>query len=567
MRARGALLLYASMLQIGLVQFNPTVGDVHGNVARIADAVNAMTDDLDIIVTPELSICGYPPRDLLLSQEFIRSCEGAVFQLASICSNKTFTVGHPRIDPKTGHVRNSVTVVREGQIIACADKQLLPHYDIFDETRYFECGDKVTTFRLGVEKIGIAICEDFWEGNDVHITQQYDSSPLDELIAAKCDYILAPSASPFVRGKHKKRVHYAKEMARKHGVTIALCNQVGANDDLIFDGGSFVASPIGVLDSLPQFESGECAVKERQSVPLAPTFLSLEEELWSALVLGTRDYFSKSGHTKAVLGISGGIDSALVATVVTAALGPTHVRGVLMPSRYSSLSSIEDAEKLASNLGIFVETLPIEHLHSAFEETMAENNMQPSGLAEENVQARIRGLLLMAIANQTGALLMATGNKSEFAVGYSTLYGDMNGAVSVIGDLYKTDVWLISNWINANFEKLDFAKCPIPSSSITKPPSAELKPNQCDQDSLPEYDELDAILKLHLDDELSVSGIIETNQFDCELVDKVIRMVDLAQFKREQAPVILKTTPRSFGRGRRMPVVMKRSWKAAEGTI
>jgi NAD+ synthetase len=360
-------------------------------------------------------------------------------------------------------------------------------------------------------------------------------------------------------------MQYALELARDRGVTVVMCNQVGGNDDLVFDGGSFVVSPDGVLGECPVFATDSRSVN-LQGNPFEPTMPCEDEERFNALVLGTKDYFRKTGHTNALLGISGGIDSALVASIAVTALGKEQVTGVLLPSRFSSLGSVVDAEQLADTLGIATTTLPIEHMHAAFERTIEESCLEATGIAGENAQARIRGLLLMALANEQGSLVLATGNKSELAVGYSTLYGDMDGAVSVIGDVYKTDVWALSNWMNANYALCGFASPPIPEASITKPPSAELRPDQCDQDSLPEYNELDSILRLHIDLDMGVDEIEDELSLEHTFVTKIIRMVDIAQFKRDQAAVILKTSPRTFGRGRRMPIVMLRSWITSRET-
>jgi NAD+ synthetase len=360
-------------------------------------------------------------------------------------------------------------------------------------------------------------------------------------------------------------MQYALELARDRGVTVVMCNQVGGNDDLVFDGGSFVVSPDGMLGECPVFATDSRSVN-LQGNPFEPTMPCEDEERFNALVLGTKDYFRKTGHTNALLGISGGIDSALVASIAVTALGKEQVTGVLLPSRFSSLGSVVDAEQLADTLGIATTTLPIEHMHAAFERTIEENCLEATGIAGENAQARIRGLFLMALANEQGSLVLATGNKSELAVGYSTLYGDMDGAVSVIGDVYKTDVWALSNWMNANYALCGFASPPIPEASITKPPSAELRPDQYDQDTLPEYEELDSILRLHIDSDMGIDEIEDELSLEHTFVTKIIRMVDITQFKRDQAAVILKTSPRSFGRGRRMPIVMLRSWTTSRET-
>jgi NAD+ synthetase len=547
-----------------MLQLNPTVGDILSNANRIIESVQGI--DADIIVTPEMSICGYPPRDLLSCTGFVQACEEAVEQIGQACKESTVIVGHPRLDAGSGRIRNSVTVLHRGEAIATCDKQLLPSYDVFDEKRYFEAGEEICTVEIEGETIGIAICEDFWRGLDANAAPTYTCNPVRALLDAGCTIIISPSASPFVVGKHETHLEYALDLASEHTLTIAMCNQVGGNDDLVFDGGSFVVSPNGVLGTLPLFAKGSSVINTEDKPIEFAIHTCEDEERFNALVLGTKDYFQKTGHDKALLGLSGGIDSALVATLAVAALGKDAVTGILMPSRHSSLGSVEDAEQLAINLGIETVTLPIEHMHVAFERTISDSCLEAKGLAEENAQARIRGLLLMSLANQNGALLLATGNKSELAVGYSTLYGDMSGAVSVIGDIYKTDVWSLATWINNTFQDCGFAKAPIPDSSISKPPSAELRPDQLDQDSLPQYDELDAVLRLHIDLDLGVDEVEDELGVSRDFIGKIIRMVDMSQFKRDQAAVILKTSPRTFGRGRRMPIVMQRSWATSRET-
>ena len=545
-------------MRIGMLQLNPVVGDITGNTDRLIDAFSSL--DSDMIVTPELSICGYPPRDLLHVSGFVHACEQAVHRIAQACHNGVVIVGHPRIDATTGRVRNSISALHHGEVIATGDKQLLPSYDVFDEKRYFEAGDTCCMIEVEGIKIGIAVCEDFWRGFDAEAAPTYDINPVAELIDGGCTIIVSPSASPFVTQKRERHLQYTMELAAEHNVTVVMCNQVGGNDDLVFDGGSFIATPNGLVGELPLFETGAAAFDLSSPAVSAAPLPTEDEERFNALRLGVRDYFNKTNHTQAVVGLSGGIDSALTATIAVAALGADAVTGVLMPSRYSSLGSIEDAEQLAANLGIATTTLPIEHMHTAFERIIEEARLTADGLASENAQARLRGLLLMALANQQGALLLATGNKSELAVGYSTLYGDMAGAVSVIGDIYKTDVWSMSTWINENATACGFATPPIPDASITKAPSAELRPDQLDQDSLPPYDVLDSILRLHVDIDLGTDEI--EDKLDCEeaLIAEVVNKVDQSQFKRDQAAVILKTSPRSFGRGRRMPIVMHRNW-------
>jgi NAD+ synthetase len=552
-------------MRIGLLQFNPVVGDISGNTKKLIETINEV--DAELLVTPEMAICGYPPRDLLVNKEFLQACEEAVSAICLECRNSpnTIVLAHPRVDVVTGRVRNSASVIQHGDIIATCDKQLLPSYDVFDEKRYFESGNLPCSFTLGEHTIGIAICEDFWRGFDANVSAMYDENPLEPLIESGCDILLSPSASPFVTGKRESHLQYAMDISAEYGVTVAVCNQVGGNDDLVFDGGSFVVSPSGMLGELPVFVSGTLGV-DITSEPISVVSTCAEEERWKALVLGTRDYFTKTGHDNALLGISGGIDSALVATIATAALGKDAVTGVMMPSRFSSLGSIDDAETLARSLCIQTVTLPIEQMHAAFEQTFEASCLQTSGVASENAQARIRGVLLMAMANEQGALVLAAGNKSELAVGYTTLYGDMDGAISVIGDIFKSDAWALANWVNANYVKCGFDSPPIPEASITKAPSAELRPNQLDQDSLPEYNELDAVLRLHVDCDLGIEEIEDQLHLPKEFIERIVRMVDIAQFKRDQAAVIFKTSARTFGRGRRMPIVMKRAWSSTRET-
>ncbi|MDP7008963.1 MAG: NAD+ synthase [Phycisphaerales bacterium] len=544
-------------MHVGLLQLNPTVGDVRGNTAQLIDA--AMRTDADLLVTPELVISGYPPRDILFCSGFVEACESAVEEIATAIS-KTVLIGHPRRDQTSNRLRNSVSVIENNEIVAVVDKHLLPGYDVFDEDRYFEAGKEQSIVTLSFGKIGIAICEDFWRGFDVDAAPEYSENPTATFGKEGCKLIVSPSASPFVAKKRKLHLEHAHAVARENDCCVLMVNQVGGNDDLIFDGGSFVMGSEGLIEEAPLFETATITVDIENSTTHSMPTKDVHEARFQALELGVHDYCKKTGHSTVLLGLSGGIDSALVATIAAKALGSSNVTGVLMPSRYSSLGSIEDAEALAENLCIKTLTLPIEHMHRAFERTHEDSSLQIEGLAAENAQARIRGVLLMSLANEQNALLLATGNKSELAVGYSTLYGDMCGAVSVIGDLYKTEVWEMARWVN---QSSCFDHPPIPENSITKPPSAELRPDQLDEDSLPPYEELDAILKPHIDGDLGLEDIDKTTPFTTELIRQVLALVDRSQFKRDQASVILKVAPRTFGRGRPMPIVMKRSWERA----
>ena len=547
-------------MRIALVQCNPVVGDIAGNTASLRAAIAAA--DADLVITPELAICGYPPRDLLLQSGFVEACEGAVESLATAAPDTCVLVGYPRRDAATGRLRNSVAILRGGVLEASCDKRLLPGYDVFDEDRYFEPADLSCLVDVAGTRVGIAICEDFWRAGDAGGGDRYGEDPLGELAAAGATLVAVPSASPFVVAKRDRHISLAIEAAAEYGVTIAMCNQVGANDDLVFDGGSFVASGDGLLGQLPCFEEAIASI-DTDATPTQPADSNADAERFSALQLGLRDYCHKSGHGRVLLGLSGGIDSALVATIATAALGPEAVTGVLMPSRHSSRGSIEDAELLVANLGLTdAITLPIERLHAAFEETMAEGLQEVSAITDENAQARARGMLLMGMANERSALTLVTGNKSELAMGYCTLYGDMNGAVAVIADVLKTDCWSMARWINAHHAEAGFDVPPIPEASITKPPSAELRPNQCDQDTLPPYETLDAIIKAHVEEDLGPLEAAEATGLDIDLVEEIVTSVDRAQFKRDQSAVILKVSARTFGRGRPMPIIMRRSGAA-----
>ncbi len=544
-------------MHLALLQVNPRVGDIEGNARKVIDAAQAV--DADLIIAPELVVCGYPPRDLLYQAGFVEACEAAVSQIAEACRDRAIIVGHPRRDAATGRLRNAASLLRGGMIEAVCDKQLLPGYDVFDEDRYFEPGESICVVDIDGHRVGIAICEDLWQGGDAGASSRYDHDPITAIMSAGCNIIVVPSATPFVTGKRCRHLEQLMDTAASHNVTVAMVNQLGANDDLIFDGGAMVAGPQGLLLDAVPFDGASVTVDT--SGPSVQACKANDMDMrYRALVLGLGDYCSKTGHDRVLLGISGGIDSALVAVIAASALGPDAVAGVLMPSRYSSRGSVEDAEALAANLGLtHTPTLPIEHLHAAFERTMTDAMQHVSSLTEENAQARARGLLLMAMANEADALLLATGNKSELAMGYCTLYGDMCGAVSVIGDMLKTDVWEMAHWINEHHADLGFSVPPIPEATISKPPSAELRLNQCDQDTLPPYETLDAIVRAYIEEERGVEDTADHTGLDLAFVRSIIASIDRAQFKRDQAAVIPKISPRTFGRGRPMPIVMRRS--------
>lgn len=564
-------------MRIALAQLNPTVGDVVGNAALIMQAIDqARRDRADMLMTSELVLIGYPPRDLLQREGVVEACETALQKVAEYAGDLCVLVGHPR--RSGGGVRpwrNSVSVCKGGRVIAVADKQLLPGYDVFDEDRYFDPGEKSLVIDITGARCGVVICEDLWRANDVTAKRRYPVEPMRELARQKCQVILSLNASPFVLGKWQRHLHQLRDIATQFDVPIIAVNQVGANDDQVFDGRSVVLDQTGtVREVLAGFDSEvrtvEIAVKT-QGLPFlgpATTLASINQwvnpnaELFHALALGIRDYCRKTGNTQALLGLSGGIDSALVAVLAAAALGPKNVHGVMMPSKFSSAGSIDDSIDLARRLGLgSCLEASIKMLHEVMQEAVgAAMNQDVRGVADENIQARVRGVILMAMSNAIpGALVLATSNKSEMATGYSTLYGDMCGAIAPLGDMTKTRIYELAKWINANHAACGFAKPSIPENSITKPPSAELRPNQTDQDTLPPYEVLDQIIERYIELEQSASTITAESGIDATLVNKTVRMIDRAQYKRDQAPVVLKVTGRAFGPGRTMPMVMKES--------
>ena len=546
-------------MKLVLAQLNPTIGDIRGNSALVIQAIDkAQSDGADLLITPELVIIGYPPRDLLFRNGVVEACEDAVKQIADHTGDMHVIVGHPRLCSNGEKpFYNSASVCTNGKVIAVYDKRLFPGYDVFDEDRYFQAGKKPCVVEIAGKRIGLLICEDLWRAQDALAERSYELEPVKETIDAGCDLILSLNATPFVLGKCQKRVEIMRNAARAIGKPIIAVHQVGANDDLIFDGRSVVVGADGeIADMLPAWES--CV----RRVEITGKSISFNQEpmqeFFSALVLGVHDYCHKTGNKRVVLGLSGGIDSAVTASIAAAALGPKNVTGVLMPSRYSSTGSIDDARLLEANLGLAkCPQLPIESVHHAIETVLQEHlHEQAAGVTDENVQSRVRGILLMGFSNASSGLVLATGNKSEMATGYTTLYGDMCGALFVIGDVVKTRVFELARWMNANYQECGFDKPPIPDGSITKPPSAELRPNQIDQDTLPEYEILDEIVQRYIEEEQSADQIAASTHLDTALVMKTTRMIDLAQYKRDQAAIVLKVTPRAFGRGRPMPVVM-----------
>lgn len=573
-------------MKLALAQINPTIGDMKGNAALVLDAADRCAH-VDLLVCPELCLTGYPPKDLLMHEGFLAEANAAAESLArSLPHGLTVVLGLPLLSASGQGVTNSLVAIRGGSIVARYDKRLLPTYDVFDEDRYFVPGSlaRVIDVRAGARtiRVGLSICEDLWRGEDAGFASRYLDAPdpVAELIHAGARLIINPSASPFVLGKSARHRDILRRHATTHRVHVASVNQVGGNDDLVFDGHSCVIDPAGDLIAAAKgFESdllvveldtesqGSSPRKSTPAPPIADPAAAPPEQLaFHALRLGIADYCRKTGFSSVLLGLSGGIDSALTASLAAAALGPGNVLGVALPGPFSSDHSVEDARDLASRLGIRFEIVQI---NSAFEamrppldhvfRSLARPALGASlpDLAEENLQSRLRGVVLMALSNRTGSLVLTTGNKSELAVGYCTLYGDMNGGLAVLSDVSKQLVYRLARFINDRHAQLGFAAPPIPHRSITKPPSAELRPNQTDQDSLPPYDVLDEIIDRYVEHRQHPARITRETAFDAEIVDRVTRMIDLTEYKRAQAATGLKITSVAFGPGRRVPIAQR----------
>jgi len=555
-------------VKIALAQINPTVGDFTGNIRKILEfAARASEQGAELVVFPELAVCGYPPADFLEKNAFVERAVQAVHEIAAWTGEQgrpALLVGSvmPAASKVGKRVSNVAVLLSQGKTAFVQQKMLLPFYDVFDEQRYFEPASSQCLTALGDQPLAITICEDAWNDKDFWPRQLYPIDPVNALMQqwqADADHfdryprvILNISASPFCQGKPAIRQRMLAAIAQRHRAFVVLVNQVGGNDGLVFDGSSLVLDPSGkVAARAGCFVEDLILVDIPHTEEIAPAACDETGEIWQALVLGTRDYVRKCGFSKVLVAVSGGIDSALVAAIAVEALGAENVIGVGMPSEYSSLGSIEDARSLAQNLGIRFELLPI---HDVF--AQCQKVLEPLfagtafGLAEENLQSRIRGSLLMAISNKFGALVLTTGNKSEMSVGYCTLYGDMVGALAVIGDVYKTRVYDLSRYANRTREV-------IPQNTITKPPSAELRPGQQDTDSLPPYEVLDPILMAYVEHFLSAEQIAKEQRVDPALVRSVLKLVEQSEYKRQQAAPVLKVTPKSFGTGRRFPIAVK----------
>ncbi len=559
-------------MKIAIAQLNPTIGDLSTNAQKILEAAQkAANQGARLLLTPELSLCGYPPRDLLLNPSFVNAMGMTLQQLATdLPPNLSVLVGtvspNLKADSTGGKsLFNSIALLTEGKVKQVFHKRLLPTYDVFDENRYFEPGLQANYFTLDNLDIGVTICEDLWNDEDFLGKRNYAVNPIADLAILRVDLIVNLSASPYSVGKQQYRESMLNHSAVRFSQPMIYTNQVGGNDDLIFDGRSFGLNRQGEIVCRARGFTTDLVIVEfdqargdLQLSSVAPVYQSEEEEIWHALVLGVRDYAQKCHFSKVLLGLSGGIDSALVAAIAAAAVGKENVIAVLMPSPYSSEHSVTDALALGENLGIQTTILKIGELMSGFDHTLADLFAGTEfGIAEENIQSRIRGNLLMAIANKFGYLLLSTGNKSEMAVGYCTLYGDMNGGLAVIADVPKTRVYSLCHWLNSNGDI-------IPHNILIKPPSAELKPGQVDQDSLPSYEILDDILQRFIHNHQSAAQIVAAGH-DRFIVNRVIQMVARAEFKRRQAPPGLKITDRAFGTGWRMPIAS--NWGAVEKVV
>jgi NAD+ synthase (glutamine-hydrolysing) len=539
-------------MKIGFAQINTTVGDFAGNCARIVAAYHELhAAGADLVITPELSITGYPPQDLLFKSRFVPENLAALERLQAEVQSAALVVGF--VDTNRSEngrpFHNAAAVLEAGKAPQIVHKSLLPTYDVFDEARYFEPASDVRPVTIGGRKFGVTICEDIWTRESLP-RPLYTCDPVRELVAAGATAILNLSASPFQIGKPVQRLGMIRALARTYSIPFYYCNSVGGNDQLVFDGNSLAVSPDGRLVWQGASFTEQTAVIDEDDKTARTHGSDDMSDLHDALVLGLRDYMAKCGFKSCVLGLSGGIDSALVACLAAAAVGPENVTGVAMPTQFSSDHSVADAEILAANLGIKYLKIPIQQAFETFKAQMLPAfEGRAEDATEENMQARLRGMTLMSISNKLGSILLTTGNKSELAVGYCTLYGDMCGGLAVISDVPKTIVYRLSRYINRDQEI-------IPESSLTKPPSAELRPDQKDQDTLPPYDLLDEILALYVEENLSGADIISRG-FEEQIVRWIVRRVDLNEYKREQAAPGLKVTGRAFGIGRRMPIAQR----------
>lgn len=544
-------------MKIALAQIDPTVGDFTGNLAKIVEnARRAAGKGARLTVFSELAICGYPPADFLEKPSFLARCRSAVEELAAATRELPTAVlvgvALPAAPDAGKPAVNAAVLLDRGQILLEQHKRLLPFYDVFDEQRYFDAAPSQKVVELDGLRLGITICEDAWNDKGFWPRRLYAIDPVEQLMQQSPAIHINLSSSPFWHGKRETRRRMLSAIAQRHGIPVLLANQIGGNDSLIFDGSSLALNARGqLLAQAASFEEDLVLVDPFSDPPVSDPPEDDTEAAYQALVLGTRDYVRKCGFGKAIVGLSGGIDSALVAAVAKDALGAENVLAIGMPSRYSSQGSIDDSRQLAAKLGIRFEIIGISPMFDAFTQALQPFfTGMPEDITEENIQPRIRGTLLMALSNKLNALVLTTGNKSEMAVGYCTLYGDMVGALAVIGDLVKTRVYAICRWLNRNDEV-------IPRAILDKPPSAELRPGQKDTDSLPPYEVLDPILEAYVERYETPETIARANGIPLQLVKQVVRLVERSEYKRQQAAPVLKVTSKSFGMGRRFPIVVK----------
>jgi NAD+ synthase (glutamine-hydrolysing) len=542
-------------MRILLAQINPTVADLTGNASKIEGAFAvARKQRADIVLFPELSLTGYPPEDFLHLPHFLDSVERTLHDLASKTEGLIAILGLPRRNPEQSEKRlfNSAAILHHGALLGYHDKILLPTYDVFDERRFFEPGRGLRLWDLAGKKVAVTICEDIWQHSALLRYTRYARDPVVDLLPLQPDLLLNLSASPYSLSKTQNRVTVCAQAAQTLFCPILLCNQVGGNDSLIFDGYSLYVDAEGQLrDYAPGFQESYHLIDLSSELPPKAIPSDILKDLYRALVLGLHDYFYKSGFKKACLGLSGGIDSALVACLAAEAIGPDNVLGVGMPSRYSSQGSLDDARQLAKNLGIQYREIAIESPFQSYLDLLTPQfEGKPADATEENLQARIRGMILMALSNKLGYIVLSTGNKSELALGYATLYGDMCGGLGVINDLTKSQVYALSKWINRDQEI-------IPWNSIQKPPSAELRLNQKDSDSLPDYAIIDNVLQDYVEDYMTPDDIAKKHGYPLDLVQDLIRRIHRAEYKRRQSPPGLRVTEKAFTVGRRFPIVQR----------
>jgi NAD+ synthase (glutamine-hydrolysing) len=542
-------------MRVLVAQLDQTIGDFSGNVKKIIQALKqAQKESIEVVLFAEMSLCAYPPEDLVLHDAFVTACEDALQEVLPHTKGLMAVVGLVRRNLAQGEksLLNSAAIIQDGKLVGFHDKALLPTYDVFDERRYFEPGTEFKAWEWKGKKIGVLICEDIWQHAGYIGYTRYACDPVLEMEKLKIDLLLNMSASPYQFQKPDVRIKVCQKAAKTLNCPVILCAQVGGNDQIVFDGYSVYVGQSGQLCQLAKGFEEDLMVVDLKAAPqkfkFEPDALG---DMYRALVLGTKDYFQKQSFTKAVLGLSGGVDSALTACIAVDALGKENVYGVGMPSRFNSSSSLKDAQELAKNLGIKFDVIPIDDLYDAYLKALKPVfKDRPFDSTEENLQARIRGMLMMALSNKFGYLLLSTGNKSELAMGFCTLYGDMAGGLAVISDVNKTQVYQLCNWINKK-------KKIIPQSTIDKPPSAELRPDQRDTDTLPDYAVVDAILQAYVEDLMSVEEIVKKHQIPKELVLDLIHRIHQAEYKRRQATPGIRVSKKAFKVGRRYPIVQK----------